>query len=161
MNTLVVFYSRTGRTRKVAETIAAGLGADMEELREATDRIGLRGYLRSLFDALGRDPSRYDLVVVGTPVWVASVSAPVRAFLASNARRLPRVAFFVTEGGRGERSVFRQMAEIAASYPIATLALVQRDLDHGTTATGAIDSFVASLRKGTVTPSRSNDAVAS
>ena len=120
MNTLVVFYSRTGRTRKVAETIAAGLGADMEELREATDRIGLRGYLRSLFDAtlsrwvpidaLGRDPSRYDLVVVGTPVWVASVSAPVRAFLASNARRLPRVAFFVTEGGRGERSVFRQMA---------------------------------------------------
>ncbi len=163
MSTLVVFYSRTGTTRKVAETLANDLGSDIEELREATDRRGIRGYVRSLLDATfsrwvpidapGCDPTRYDLVVVGTPVWGASISAPVRSFLASHAGRLPKVAFFVTEGGRGERRVFQQMAEVAAVHPVATLSLLQSDVDHGT-ASGALESFVAALRKKTTVASR-------
>jgi flavodoxin len=160
MRSLVVFYSRTGTTRHVAEAIGRGLGADLEELREAIDRRGPVGYLRSGFDArlnrwvpidqLNRDPARYDLVVVGSPVWIASVSAPVRAFLAAHSRRLPRVAFFVTEGGRGERRAFWQMAEIAGSQPVGTLALTQRDVERGQVAP-QIDSFVGSLRQKAVT----------
>jgi hypothetical protein len=168
MSTLVVFYSRTGTTRHVAETIAGGLGADIEEVREAAARGGVVGYVRSVFDAalsrwvqieaLGRDPSRYDLVVVGSPVWGASVSAPIRAFLANNARRLPNVAFFLTEGGGGDRRVFRQMAEVACAYPRATLALVQRDVAQGK-ASEPIESFVASLRAKAAPASRFAEGV--
>jgi menaquinone-dependent protoporphyrinogen IX oxidase len=155
MRTLVVFYSRSGTTRLVAEKIARGLGADTEELVDPTDRRGVRGYLRSGFDArLGRwmplepverDPMKYDLVVVGTPVWVSCISAPVRTFLGNNARRLRKVAFFVTEGGRGEKEVFRQMAEVVGVEPAATVALKKRDVEHGRSAS-VIASFVASLR---------------
>jgi flavodoxin len=164
MSTLVVYFSRTGTTRKAAEAIARSLGADLESIQEPRDRLGRRGYVRSLLDAaLGRwvpidacrrDPTRYDLVVVGTPVWGQSVSAPVRTFLSNHARRLPRVAFFVTEGGSGERRAFDQMAQVVGAEPVATLALVQRDVESGK-ASRAIESFVASLPKTTAASSPS------
>jgi menaquinone-dependent protoporphyrinogen IX oxidase len=154
MSTLVVYFSRTGTTRSVAETIASSLGADIEAIHEPRSRLGLRGYIHSALDAtlsrwvpidaIRRDPTRYDLVVVGTPVWGWSLSAPVRAFLSNHARRLPRVAFFVTKGGSGDRRVFRQMAEVAAASPVATLALYQRDVERGL-VTHAIESFIDSL----------------
>ena len=49
--TLVVHYSRTGTTRKVAESLAAKLLCDSEVIIEERDRSGLLGYLRSLFEA--------------------------------------------------------------------------------------------------------------
>src|ERR1035438_9280213 len=85
-------------------------------------------------DAVDRDPTRYDLVIVGTPVWGWSLSAPVRSFLSNHARRLPKVAFFVTEGGGGDRRVFEQMAQAVAAAAVATLALAQRDVERGTGA---------------------------
>ena len=68
---LVVFYSRSGGTRRVAEAIAAGLGADLEEIGDATDRGGVLGYLRCAAEALlgasteidrpAKDPASYDV----------------------------------------------------------------------------------------------------
>jgi flavodoxin len=155
MNTLVVFYSRSGTTREAAGRIARRLGADLEEIHDPTDRRGICGWIRSIFDARrGRrppiapalkEPSRYDLVVVGTPVWDAHVSAPVRSYLASHAGALRRVAFFLTEGGRGETRVFREMRELAGRSPVATLLLLQRDVERGRDAP-AIDSFVRMLQ---------------
>jgi flavodoxin len=154
MNTLVVFYSRTGTTRTAAEMISRNLGADLEEIWDPSPRKGVRGYLRSLLDAtlhravpiesLRRDLTRYDLVVVGTPVWGGNIAGPVRAFLETNGRQLRRVAFFVTEGGRGDKRVLKKMGELAGAPPLATLALVQRDVDGGRVAK-AIDAFARIL----------------
>jgi flavodoxin len=38
MKTLVVYHTRTGNTRFVAETIAAELGADIEEMTDLKNR---------------------------------------------------------------------------------------------------------------------------
>lgn len=138
---LVVFYSRSGRTRAVARVIAETLHCDLEELVDPTDRRGLRGYLRSGLDAalrrpvqlhtLRADPLQYDLVIVGTPIWNLSVSAPVRAFLRQYGGQVHRVAFFLTCGGSGVRRVFRQMRHLSGRRPAATLAVreiaVRRD----------------------------------
>lgn len=130
---LLVFYSRSGATRSVARFLAASLQCETEELVDPTDRRGIRGYLRSALDAFFRrrvqlapiktDPLQYDLVVVGTPVWDASVSAPVRAFLREYSGQMHRVAFFLTYGGSGARRVFRQMRRLAGRKPLATLAV--------------------------------------
>jgi flavodoxin len=141
MKTLIVHYSRSGNTRHIASEIASRLGAETERLFEVSDvRHGPFGWVRSSIDAvlgntpalrtLEHDPSEYDLVVIGTPVWWASVSPPIRSFLLM--RVLPqKVAFFCTCGGRGSERTFEQMARIAARDPIATLMVRERELSTG------------------------------
>lgn len=138
---LVVFYSRTGTTRNVAEELARKLGCDIEEILEPTSRRGAFGYMRSILEATRRllvpigpathDPSGYDLVVIGTPIWAWSVSSPVRSYLAANAKALPRVAFFCTCGRAGDVSTFAQMQEICAKAPVATAAFTAADVLSG------------------------------
>ena len=161
---LVTYYSRTGNTAQLAEEIAStlrnrGAGCELERLRERDiNRSGWIGYLRSGFDAifqrstelepLVRDPAQYDLVIVGTPVWNASISTPARAFLLHERHRLRRVAFFATHGGSGEKRVFSRMREITRQAPVATLVVRERDLPrhkHVTALQGFIDHVLGAV----------------
>jgi len=127
---LVVFYSRSGTTRTIAQALAADLRCDIEEIVTIKSRVGFLGVVSSLIEAMRRQPAAinqtrfnapsYDLVVIGTPVWAWSVSSPVRAYLMGNEKNLPRVAFFCTLGGRGNESTFAQMQDLAGKAPKAT-----------------------------------------
>lgn len=152
---LIVYFSRSGATRKVAEMITEELDCDIEELRESDTRAGLCGYLRSGFEATFgirpelrptlHDPSAYDLVVLGTPIWNASVSSPVRTYADRNARHLRNVAFFLTQGGTGARRVFAQLTRLCGNAPVATLAVKARDLMEGA-AKAETAEFVGMLK---------------
>jgi hypothetical protein len=152
MRTLVVYYSRTGYTRRVAESLARRLDADLEQI-DAAPRPGALGYLRCALESLLKlqtavrtprhDPAAYGLVLVGGPVWFWGLSSPVRSYLMQRRRRLPQVAFFCTMGGSGAPRVFDSMAALAGKRPLATLALTDRDIDeHGQRW---LDSFVHAL----------------
>jgi hypothetical protein len=137
--TLVVYHSRTGYTRRIAEALARRRGADLEEIRLLRDRRGALGYLRCALEAHGRyaprilpprhDPRGYRLVVVGTPIWVWNLSSPVRSYLRAHRRELRRIAFFCTMGGAGADNAFRDMAKLSGKAPVATLALTDREID--------------------------------
>jgi len=132
---LVVYYTRTGTTQQLARWIAAALDGDLERIVDRTKRTGVLGYLRSGYEAglqrmapidpPVRDPTQYDLVVVGTPIWNASVSSPVRSYLEAHRNELRKVAFFATCGGRGDRRTFAQMSELSGAAPITTLTVRQ------------------------------------
>lgn len=135
--TLVVYFSRSGNTRLVAEKLAKVLGADLEPIVDPTPRKGLFGYLRSAFQAVSgaepdiaaavHDPSTYDAVFVGSPVWAARLSSPVRTYLNRHRRNFKSVSFFVT-CGRDFQRAFRQMAAAAGTEPEATLAISDDNL---------------------------------
>lgn len=149
---LVVYYSRTGTTKRVAGAIAAAAGADLEEISDRTKRTGLLGYLRSGYEAARRrqipigpairDPSTYDLVIVGTPVWDMSVSSPVRSYLHRHRAALRNVAFFCTCGGRGGARTFAEMSKICGAAPIATLVVRESEVSR---SAEAIRRFVAAF----------------
>jgi hypothetical protein len=75
---VVVFFSRTGYTRRVAEDIARRLQASLLPITEEKSRQGLMGYSKCLIEASWRllpkiqlppfDPSDCSLVVIGTPL---------------------------------------------------------------------------------------------
>jgi flavodoxin len=131
--TLVIYYSRTGTTAKLAEAIARATGADTERITDTVDRDGFFGFMRSLRDAIrksestlnpsGVDPAAYQLVIIGTPDWGQSVAAPTRTFLASQKGRLRNVAFFLTDGTSDHAKVFADMAELVGATPVATLGI--------------------------------------
>jgi hypothetical protein len=78
----------------------------------------------------GKNPADYDLVVVGTPVWSSSVSAPVRTYLSQMGSSVSNVAFFLTHGGTGENRVLRQMEELCGTAPLAVLGLRELEVAH-------------------------------
>src|ERR1019366_3962261 len=138
---LVVFFSRSGTTRRIATTLSATLGGSVEEIVEGRGREGFLGYWRSIIEARGKhfpnilpaknDPSSFDLVAIGTPVWAWSVSSPVRSYLTANKDRLPAVAFFCTLGGKGSETAFAQMQSIVGKPPCATCAITAREVASG------------------------------
>ena len=74
MKALVVYYSRTGTTKKVAEIIKTKLRCDIEEIITETKRAGLFGYMKCGFEAVFKkipqiktaetDPSDYDIIII-------------------------------------------------------------------------------------------------
>lgn len=152
---LVVYYSRTGTTRALASSLAKMLGADLEEICDCSNREGPGGYLSALLDAIrkrpvdivppGLDVSAYDLVVVGSPVWAGSVSAPARSYLIESRARLPQVAFFCSFGGRGADEALREMCQIAGKLAVAECKVTAREAHHD--ARAALAVFVSRLKR--------------
>jgi flavodoxin len=106
MKCLVVYYTRTGKTKFVAEAIAAQLGADLEEIIDVKKRGGAIGWING-----GKDASRkslteiaptqkttgdYDLVVIGTPIWAWSPTPAFRTYVSKNSLAGKKVALFYT-----------------------------------------------------------------
>ena len=153
---LIVYYSRSGYTRRVARMLARRLGADIDEIKIVQPVRGPLGYALSAIEALAeispaveparKSPTRYDCVVVGTPVWFWSLSSPVRAWLAKHRGRTGRFAFFCTMGGSGSGRVFAAMAKAAKTRPVATLALTDDEVDAHDTA--KLDTFVEAVKRG-------------
>ena len=153
---LVVYYSRSGTTRKWAQSLAMALQCDSEEIVEARSRSGMLGYLRSVIEARRKvpariassvkDPSAYDLIVIGTPVWAWSVSSPVRGYMVANKAKFPALAFFCTLGGAGSDKAFAQMQDLAGKSPVACLEVTASDLASGAHR-ARLSAFVKSLRQ--------------
>jgi flavodoxin len=138
---LVVYYSRTGNTRKVAEYLSKTLEANLEEIIDKKNRSGPIGWLfagkdageKSLteINAAVNDPSQYDLVIIGSPVWNDTVSTPIRTYLTQNRERLNKTAIFTTQKSI-ETSAIKDMIDILKEPPLATIQLIQKnDVDTG------------------------------
>ena len=135
MKTLVVFYSRTGNTKFVAEEITAELGADIEEIVDLKSRDGKIGWMSAGRDASGnrqtkiaetkRDPKDYDLIVVGTPVWAWSPSSAIRTYFVKHDLSGKKVALFFTLDGNPRGAVEKTKELILNSTIIGELALVK------------------------------------
>jgi len=154
MNPLIVFHSRTGYTRRVAEELAGECNGAVDEVCRAGERRGLVGYLGCAFEArtgrtpvvlpVRQDPARFELVLLGTPVWAWSLSSPVRTYLREHGRHLKRVAFFCTMAAAGADNAFSEMQALCGKVPLATLVLTDRELEarsHGV----ALSAFVKAL----------------
>jgi len=145
LKALVVYTTQGGNTRRVAEDVAALLGADVEQVVDKKKRSGFFGFIFSGRDALGKklteiepvqkDPAQYDLVVLGTPVWAGNITPAMRTYLQRHAGRLPkRVAFFATAAGTIDAKLFASFGEAAGVQPEATLGVPAGVLSDGRAA---------------------------
>ena len=154
---LVVYYTRTGHTEQVAKAVAEQLGADLEPIREATNRQGAWNYWRAGFESLlgklpeikplAKDPADYDVVILGSPVWSSRPSTPMRAFLAANRQKLKTIACFCTLGGMGANKTLARMAEAAGKSPVATFFATEPELKSGAWRAGA-EKFAGEIGQG-------------
>lgn len=141
MKSLVVFYSRTGNTKKVAETIAEQLDADMEKLIDMKKRAGIIGWLRSGWDAIREkttdlrvtkySPQEYELILLGTPVWANKITPALRTYILEKKDAFKRVAFFCTEGSSDADDVFSSLENLCEKQPISTKEILAKEVKKG------------------------------
>lgn len=138
MKTLVVFYSRSGRTGAVARQMAERLGGDVEEIVTKTSYRGFVGLWRSVAGAIRRTefaiepPAKsakdYDVVVLGAPIWGGRAAAPMLTYLAQAKGTIRKAACFVTSGGAPRACALEEMAEVAGAPFVGGLALDRSQL---------------------------------
>jgi len=141
MKALVVFYSRTGATKQVAEALAESLNCDSEELIDTKKRSGPLGFVSAGKDArskkltkltdIKRDPASYDLVILGTPIWGGTLSSATRTYIANNKSKFKQVAFFCTHGGSESQQLFAEMETLCERRPVSILALQEKEVKTG------------------------------
>lgn len=138
MKTLLVFYSRTGINRKVAEMLVRRLNGDLEEIKSVKNYSGIIGYMAAGREGMKKIPAKiepavknpadYDLVILGTPLWAGQMASPVRAYLMAQKNKIKKVAFFSVRGGSDPKLMFDEMAELSGQAPLATLALLTKEV---------------------------------
>ncbi len=155
MNSLVIYYSRSGNTRAVAEKLAGKLDADLEAI--VCDRYsnGWLGYARAGYDSLRKalpeivpikaNLAAYDILVLGSPIWTSYPATPVRSFLAQHEALPDRVAVFFTQGGQSApKDAARGIADLIAQEPAAVLSIMGTSV-ASPEADQQIDSFAQGL----------------
>ncbi len=130
---LIVYYSRTGTTKKVAETLQKQFNCDTEEIISAKNRSGFLGYmicgrettLKTLpkIEPNKKNPENYDLIILGTPVWGWNISSPIRTYLARNKNKFKNIAVFCTMGHDGEKQSFAEIEKICGKKLIAKVGI--------------------------------------
>lgn len=121
MKTAIVFYSRTRKTAKVAKTLAEKINADIIEITDLKDRMGVINYLSSSLDALREnktnikpdpcDLSDYGLIYIGSPTWAAKPAPAIITMIDKCDFKGKDVILFSTMGNSGGLKVVERMRE--------------------------------------------------
>ena len=129
MKTLVVYYSKTGTTRKVAQALAAEKGCDSDELHfdEKT---------KSIDCAL--DPAGYGCVILLAPIWAFSLAEPMKLYIAKHKSSIKRYGLIVTCSAFGLRGCIRNCLSSIGAKPEIALKLKAKDVKQGSYDIGPI-----------------------
>lgn len=156
MKILVAYYSRNGSTKKAAEDIAGMLNCDIEEIVDTNSRKGVLGFIFGGRDAMRKrttvikgtkmDPSGYDLIVLGTPVWASAMTPAIRTYILQNVKKLKNVALFCVCGVSGEKAL-KDMENLCEIRKKAAISFKTVDIRTGSFLQKAKE-FVSDLVAG-------------
>ncbi|MEN6553549.1 MAG: flavodoxin [Methanobacterium sp.] len=121
MKTIILYYSRTKKTARVANTLAKEVSADIVEIEDLKKRSGPLNYINASVDAMREnktnikpqtvDLSEYGLVYIGTPVWAGKPAPAIITLIDKCDFQGKDVILFATLGGSGGRNTIERMKE--------------------------------------------------
>lgn len=121
MNYKVVYFTRTGNSKRVAEKIASKLSCEALQITDNMNWKGGFGYLKGgYYASLNRDvdiniPENLDSadeLIVVTPIWAGGIAPDIKAFLKNTT--LNKVHLVVTSLGSilKDRAGFKSVCDI-------------------------------------------------
>ena len=162
---LVIYYSQTSNTKKVAQEIATKTGADVEEI------VAVNPYNGDFQATIGRcqqereqgitpeinpiaaNLADYDTIFIGYPVWFGTYAPPMATFLKQVDLSGKKIVPFCTFGSGGLDSSVKDLAkaqpnaEILSGYGVraARMAAVPQEVDQFLKAGGFIEGEFTKL----------------
>jgi flavodoxin len=89
---LILYFSKTGKTKVACEALKKALGADMLEIKHLKDKI----------EPERPDLSPYPFIILGSPIWMAKLSTPIRTLIDKNRFDGKKVVIFTTANAFGK-----------------------------------------------------------
>ncbi|MFW9985430.1 MAG: flavodoxin family protein [Candidatus Odinarchaeota archaeon] len=155
MKRLVIYYSRTGTTKRIGEKIAASLVADLDEILDQKSRKGVIGWLRAGRDSqtdkmteikVQKNPNDYDMIIIGTPIWANNFTPAVRTYLTQFSLKGKKVAFFTTQGGDEPIDALAEMKEMVTESDIIATLSIKQDFVKANNYEAQLSAFLEHLR---------------
>lgn len=153
MKTLIVYYSRTNVTKDIANRLQKELDCDIEEITDGGKYDGRLGYMKggmnasmgrtSDIDPISKNPSDYDLVIIGTPVWASNMATPVYTYLIKYNDQIKKMASFCTCISGGYEKALEKMAEVSGKTQVSTMFLNAKDVKN---PTEKINTFIKNIK---------------
>lgn len=153
MNRLVVFFSATGTTKKVAETLADSLSADIYEIKPKVpytkaDLNWMNKNSRSSLEMKDKssrpeiildnlDVSKYDEILLGYPVWWYTAPTIVNTFLEAYDLSNKKIVLWATSGSSGLGSSKEDLGKSTKAEIVNGKILNRRN---------AIESFIEEIK---------------
>jgi flavodoxin len=155
MKILIAYYSKTGKTERVAKDLAQGLSADIEKIIDQKNRQGIWGYLSGGREAmkkklttiapLTKNPADYDLVILGMPVWGWNLTPALRTYLSANKDKIKNYAFFVTSDNTEANKLAKYFEEIMHKDAKALLGFNTKELANTKIYQEKIKDFITKI----------------
>ncbi|MFP4459840.1 MAG: flavodoxin family protein [Candidatus Zixiibacteriota bacterium] len=125
MKTLIVYYSLSGNTAKIAEDIASEIDADVYAIK-AKNPIKAKGKAGQILAFMWRMITRnfniesfdkniddYEEIIIGTPVWGGSYAAYIKKFFEQNPISGKKIHVFMSAGDNAGRT-FENLKKLLA-----------------------------------------------
>ena len=123
MKTAIIYYSLSGNTEYVAETIKKEINADLIKItpkKEFPNKGFKKFFWGGKSAVMGEtpalekytfDPEKYDNIIIGTPVWASTFTPPIRTFLKENKEQLKdkKISVFICYSGGGADKAIEKM----------------------------------------------------
>lgn len=117
MRSIVIYYSKTGKTDLVAKTIKKEIGAHVKEVTDYTNERTLLEYMfPTVIDSASINPRKidvnyYETIFIGTPVWLGSITPAIKKIIDNMDFKNKNVILFNTMKSVGGDIAMKRMAK--------------------------------------------------
>ena len=122
---LIVYYSRTGNTRAISESIKDTLGCDIQEINDLKDRSGVSGFVGGMID-VRKNPTTdispkevslvdYNLLIIGSPGWGGKITPAINTFINMTDFTGKKVVLFSVVAGQMPQKTLDEYSELINS----------------------------------------------
>jgi len=135
---LIVYYSRTGTAKIVAEELGKRLGCDVDRITYAAGDnkqnallACIEAFFKKMCEIKGddREARKYARVIVVSPVWAFSLATPARSYLKKHAANIASFSLICAFEGSGDPA--KDAAAAAGKQPAHTATLLKSQIMEG------------------------------
>lgn len=135
MKKLVVYYSLDGNTAFIAKAMARAVEADLLELKpESRMTRGAMKYFwggrqvmlqkKPVLQPLAIDPRDYDMLFIGTPVWVWTYAPALTSFFSSIPLQAKKIALFCCHSGSKGKTFENMRKRLSGNHILAQMDFI-------------------------------------